>query len=523
MKYILLMALACTPLFVLTTWSVVDQSRPGGETPVPPPYDVTAAEQLVDGTINRTEADSPLAERLVTASLFDAGAGELPQPEMDELRGAADAWKDSLLARDFVVEYEPIGRLRAKQPPVIEEEVRDQRETLDEFARRKRESYIGKVSGVRRVFDMIEEDVTALDQKIKWFDWNNGIAKVLTDATRLLSSGDYEGCLMTARTVDEVQPPGDPPTPKIKEEAEANLSELARIYELARYRQEYSSLKKACAEAGLALDRPVLPGKVDRNASGKIDLFFAQFSSAPSSEDEAGHDQVKQRDKEIDLAMDLETFEKDNPRNLDTSLSRGVEIVEDIEKVMEREADITQYKNKVRGLIRAQLQSAFPAMGGEDEKGRMESLADLLGMEEAVTTQGVRYIGIFYLPKGVSQWRFWYKPENRTLDNAHGDEQFAVGTLEKGPHKPMYRQWAEAYNTPRDKLVNMGGSREEWESFSRLCEKLQEELSLYQDTHGITGEYDAPRADWSFSKQAVISSYMIQDPRWNHYERILGP
>lgn len=150
---------------------------------------------------------------------------------------------------------------------------------------------------------------------------------------------------------------------------------------------------------------------------------------------------------------------------------------------------------------------------------KIEFPQSLLGKQEAVTMRRQRKIGVFFLPPGAENYRFWTDARRRT-DNARGDEHISRNALEQPPGKPCYLAWADDYNERLLKLVSRGATCSDWQQFANDCETWQQQLVEYREQWGVGEEPDRSARAWSFREAAATARNVVR--LWPQYEQALG-
>jgi hypothetical protein len=173
----------------------------------------------------------------------------------------------------------------------------------------------------------------------------------------------------------------------------------------------------------------------------------------------------------------------------------------------------TEDKQLARDAIANWLNSRTPEKSVPDE---------LRGLQEVLLKSGVRKIGIFYLPPGGEQYRYWKDVKRGATRNPlGGDEQYSKFNLVEGPTKLQYVQWADEYNDAIRKLAS-GGTIQQWSSFADLCTALQKKLVEYRNRPGIGVETDPDRSfkDWEYNTQAEVARELLAD--WDLFQKVMG-
>ena len=210
---------------------------------------------------------------------------------------------------------------------------------------------------------------------------------------------------------------------------------------------------------------------------------------------------IRRRD---DLTLAITIADLANPPDLETLLSQAAAIFEQ-----------PGVDRATRTRVRAQAVEWLETKGFP----RLDAPSDLFGKQEAITKNGQRKIGIFFLPAGAEQWRFWTDRENRK-QRPRGDEQIARDSFERPPGAPQYVVWAQQYDDASTKLIREGGLQDDWQAFAEQCDSWQRELTAYREAWGVDDEPDRSCRKWSFLDAAATARTIVE--RWRQFEQIMA-
>lgn len=140
----------------------------------------------------------------------------------------------------------------------------------------------------------------------------------------------------------------------------------------------------------------------------------------------------------------------------------------------------------------------------------------LLGKQEAVTKAGQRKIGLFVLPPGAENYRFWTDPGRRDA-LPRGEEHISRTALEQPPGTPRYVAWAEEYNAWVAKLVGGPATRSDWQRFADNCDIWQRQFAAYREKWGES-EPDRSLGDFRFAAAGATARNVVR--RWAQYEQV---
>lgn len=483
MKYALILISACLPLLALTGWSFV-QALDSGAAPDAAALDAQLAEsrQLADETAKDAAAETPLIQALAQTDLLARQPHALPATEGDPLGAVVQAWRRSEEARILTMKYLAVA------PASVDEDApaATRRETAEIGARRlheylsaEREAAASKGLGAEGFFKLVAERTKRLQAEAARYQRQDEIVNALSRATDDLNAGRYADCLALLAS--------EPLT-------DTREGETGQKIELLRKRAEYRQAAEELASRRAA-------GKADRELEQAIENFLRRHPTPPSpAEAELRAQLIRRRD---DLVLAITIADLANPPDLETLLVQAAEIF--AQPGVDRAT-----RNRVRAQAAEWLQTkGFP---------RFEVPGDLFGKQEAVTKNGQRKIGIFFLPAGAEQWRFWADREYRKL-RPRGDEQIARDSFERPPGTPQYVVWAQRYNEASAKLIRQVGSQDDWQEFARQCEAWEQELTAYREAWGVDDEPDRACRAWSFLNAAATARTIVE--RWSQFEQVM--
>ncbi|HEV7221583.1 MAG TPA: hypothetical protein VGN42_02720 [Pirellulales bacterium] len=484
MKYALILILACLPLVALTGWSFVEALGADEQAGVAA-QDARLAEarQAAAGSAAEVAADGPLLRELAKTNLLASQPRALPSVQDDRLASAADAWRRSERARGMAMKY------LAMLPPPIDENAsaaerkqaaQDASKRLRAFLADERDAGADQTPGADAFLKLLAERTKQLQGEIAQYQRQDNVASALAEAAEDLNRGRYDDCLAVLAS---------DPLGGIREgDAGERIQALRKR---AEYRQAADELQS----------RPSA-GEADRELYQAIDAFLRRRPTPPSPAEASLKTQLIERRDALKLAIAIADLA--DPPDLETLLAQAAAIFE--QPGVERAT-----RERVRAhVLDWLLTRGFP---------RLLPPSDLLGKQEAITKNAQRKIGIFLLPTGAEQWRFWANRQNREL-RPRGDEQIARDSFEQPPATPRYVAWAQQYNDVSAKLVRQGGSQGDWRGFAQRCDAWEQELTAYRETWGVAEEPDRSCREWSFLGAAATARTLVD--RWRQFEQVLG-
>ncbi|HEV3338906.1 MAG TPA: hypothetical protein VG125_01075 [Pirellulales bacterium] len=479
MRYLLILLAACLPLAVLTVGSLwqAAAARPSSAADAGQP-DVAAIAKRADGVVEREKQTGDLCKSLPQIDLLETGGPDLPEAADDEFKAA---WNRSQEARRLVSQYAKadVVNVPADASPRVR---RRQAETslarLKAFVMDHRQKYVGQVQGADEFFALLDRRARQLEDEIGVYHRQDRMADAEAAAKSDLDQGRYEACLKRLDT--------DP----LAQATDADqLDRLQLLRKRAEYRLAWEALDQTGATAGSDL-------------FNEIQAFLRKYPDPPSS---AEHDLQAQLERRRDrLKSEISVHVLDEASDLDTLLVEALQIVSN--KQIEE-----PIKQKARHQVAEWLAHRLPKIGAP---------SSLLGKQEAVTKSGQRKIGIFLLPAGAEQFRFWTDRRNRG-ERPRGDEQIPRGALEQPPGKPQYVVWAEQYSDRVAVLVHQPAGRTDWQQFANDCETWQQQIAAYREEWGVDDEPDRSCREWSFREAAALARNLLQ--RWPQYEQVMRP
>lgn len=483
MRYALLLFLACLPLAGLTAWSFVEALGPTvpAESAKPAP-DLAASRKLARDTETAVAAEQPLLRALERTDLLAAKRRELTAAENARLKRLVDAWETSEAARALAARYAATA-----PPPLADDASLSARRThaedslarLREFVADERKASAGQLAGAEALFKLLDERGKKLQVELAGYRRQDNMLASLQQAADDLDAGRYDECLaiLASESLSGVRD-GDAG-------ARAQL-----LRKRAEYRQE-----------GEALLARQPSGEADRPLSQAVESFLQRHPNPPAPTEARLQTQLAKKADDLRLAVAIADLA--NPPDLETLLVQAAAIV-----AHEQVDDATRKRARAR-VVDWLLSKGFP---------RLEPPEDLLGKQEAVTKNDQRKIGIFFLPPGAEQWRYWANRRDRERQ-PRGDEQIPRDSFLQPPAAPMYVAWAQEYNEQTARLIKQGGDRSDWEEFARRCDEWQKELTAYREKWGVAEEPDRSCREWTFLDAAATARTVVD--RWRQFERVL--
>lgn len=482
MKYTVVLLVACLPLGFLTGWSLWEAVS---NRPQPAAADeqrhAAAAGELAAGTAEKSKKDEAVVNELARTGLFDTISPELPRPASPALAKGVERWQQSEAARRLVKKYADVGLVlpAADASPVVRRQRAEQSLTkLRAFAEQR--PNFAKVDGADDFFALLDHKAAQLENEIAQYQQQDRLGDALALAIDDLNRGRYDACLK--------QLSGAP----LAQAADADIVEQLRtLRKRAEYLKGYEEL--ASRTSG---------GPADRDLFNELEKFLRRWPDPPTRAE--ADQQAKIEERRDRLRMELTVASLGQSTNLDTLLEDAAKIVGD-----NRLGDGVKQDAR-RQVNQWMLDHAFPRLAPPD---------DLLGKQEAVTKSGQRKIGIFFLPPGAEQWRFWTDRKHRQTA-PRGDEQISLDAFEQPPATPQYVVWAQSYNDQTAKLVREGGSKTDWQQFADQCESWEKDLAAYRERWGIDDEPDRSCRDWTFRDAAATARSVLR--HWDEFIAVLG-
>ncbi|HEX5446010.1 MAG TPA: hypothetical protein VFW87_19445, partial [Pirellulales bacterium] len=413
--------------------------------------------------------------------LFDTLSPELPPPASPSLVKGVERWRQSEAARRLVKKYADLGLAlpAADSSPVVRRQRAEQGLTKLRAFTEQRTNF-AKVDGADDFFALLDHKAAQLENEIARYQQQDKVGDALALAIDDLNRGRYDACLKQL----DVAP--------LSQAADADVVEQLRtLRKRAEYLRAYEEL--ASRTTG---------GPADRDLYNDLQTFLRRWPDPPTPAE--ADQQAKTEARRDRLKMELTVASLGQATNMDSLLEAAAKIVGD-----NRLADGVKQDAR-RQVNQWLLDRAFP---------RLEPPDDLLGKQEAVTKSGQRKIGIFFLPPGAEQWRFWTDRKHRQTA-PRGDEQISRDGFEQPPSTPQYVTWAQAYDDQTAKLVREGGSKTDWQQLADQCESWEKDLAAYRERWGLDDEPDRSCRDWTFRDAAATARSVLR--HWDEFMQVLG-
>lgn len=482
MKYTAVLLAACLPLAALTGWSLWQAVADRADAPAA--GDQRSAALIGEeaaGTAVKSQKDEAVVNELARTGLFDTLSPELPPPASPALAKGVDRWRQSEAARRLVKKYADLGLVlpAADSTPVVRRQRAEQGVTkLRTFAEQR--ANFAKVDGADEFFALVDRKTTQLENEIARYQQQDRVGDALALAIDDLNRGRYDACLK--------QLGGAP----LAEAADANIVEQVRtLSKRAEYLKAYEELSSRTSG-----------GPADRDLFNDLEKFLRRWPDPPTRAETDQQANIEQRRDR--LKMELTVASLGQATNMDSLLEGAAKIVGDNRLADDVKQDARRQVNQWL------LERAFPRLAPPD---------DLLGKQEAVTKVGQRKIGIFFLPPGAEQWRFWTDRKHRQTA-PRGDEQISRDGFEQPPGTPQYVTWAQTFDDQTAKLVREGGSKTDWQQFADQCESWEKDLAAYRERWGIDDEPDRSCRDWTFRDAAATTRSVLR--HWDEFIAVLG-
>ncbi|HET6881786.1 MAG TPA: hypothetical protein VFI31_16600 [Pirellulales bacterium] len=479
MRYLLVLVVACSPLAALTGWSVwqaatsaAPATANGGQ------LDTAEIAKRASAAADDAKKEEPLVRSLSATDLLDPNAPNLGAAgaKLDE------AWSGSQQARRLLARYARVGAVTVPadgSPGQRRHEAEAALARLKGFVEAEKPNFQGRLPGADDFFATLERHERDLEKEIDRYREKDLLADALTAAKNDLQQGRYDACLTRLA--------GDP----LAKVADPDVAEqLKLLRQRAEYRRAWEELDKSGTAAA------------DEELFGKIQAFLRRYPDAPTAAEADLQTQLERRRDRLKSEISVHVL--DQATDLDTLLVEAAQIVAN----PQIEAPI---KQQARHQVTAWLETHLP---------KIEPPASLLGKQEAVTKSGQRKIGVFFLPPGVDNYRFWTDRKNRDKLR-QGEEQISAGALEQPPSTPQYVTWAQKYNQEVAGLVRAGAAQADWQQFADDCDTWQGALAAYREQWGIEDEPDRSCREWSFRDAGLIAKNVLR--HWEKYQAIVAP
>lgn len=481
MRYLTLLFITCTPLAALTGWSLWRAtSGPAVIDAAAEADNLDAAKKLANEAAARVEAISPVVSELGRSDLLAARSDILSvEPQKTPLGAVVEGWRASVDARRLVKKYADLNLAPppADAPPAARRNMAETRlAKLREFINGERSSFAEAAD----FFSLLNHRASELENEVLRFESQDRVAEARGQAIDDLNRGRYDACLkaLDSAVLAQVTDP-------------ELIEQLRTLRKRAEYRRAWSQLDAR---------RPA--GAADRDLYNALGDFLRTYADAPTPAE--ADMQAKIEARHARLETELAVASLDEVTELDTLLVQAARIVGDqhIEEPIRQKAR--------RQVVDWLERHGFPRWKPPD---------DLLGKKEAVTKSGQRKIGIFLLPPGAEQYRFWTERSHRERAR-QGDEQISRDSFDSPPAMPRYVAWSDAYNGESDKLIREGGGKTAWQQFADHCQSWQKELEAYRQQWGIEQEPDRTCRDWTFLDAAATARSVLR--HWDEFEHVLG-
>lgn len=480
MRYLPTLILACLPLAALTGWSIWRAGT--GDAPTAnkesQPDTAEIAKRASSAAVE-VKLQQPLVRELVERDLLDASETELPDSADAKLK---QAWQGSQQARRLMSKYAHVGATNVSAsaaPSVRRREAEAALARLRGFVESEKPNNVGVVAGADELFAMLERREKDLEKEIQTYREQDQINEAVAAVKGDLDQGRYDACL---KRLDSE------PLTQIADQALSDQLQLLR--KRVEYRRVWDELDQTGTSTG------------DRDLYNKMQAFLRKYPDPPSPAERDLQAQLERRRDRLKSEISVHVL--DEARDLDTLLTEAAQIVANnhIEETIKQQArhQVTQW-----------LQTHLP---------KIEEPASLLGKQEAVTKSGQRKIGIFFLPPGVDNYRFWTDRKNRDKLR-QGEEQISRSTLEQPPATPQYVTWAESFNLEVSGLLRSSASQADWQKFADDCDTWQQQLAVYREQWGVEDEPDRSCREWSFRDAGLTARNVLRN--WEAYRAIVAP
>lgn len=481
MRYLTLLLITCTPLATLTGWSLWRATSGPAEIDATADADnLDAATKLAEETAAHVETMSPVVAELARNDLLAARPDILSvEPGKTPLGAVVRGWRTSVDARRLVKKYADLNLASpsADAPPAARRRMAETRlAKLREFINGERSNFAEAAD----FFSLLNHRAGELENDVLQFESQDRVAEARARAIDDLNRGRYDACLkaLDSAVLAQVTDP-------------ELIEQLRTLRKRAEYLRAWSQLDAR---------RPA--SAADRDLFNALGEFLRTYADAPTPAETDMQAKIEARHNRLETELAVASL--DEVSELDTLLVQAARIIGD-----QHVEDAIRQKAR-RQVVEWLERQGFPRLKPPD---------DLLGKKEAVTKSGQRKIGVFFLPSGAEQYRFWTEPSHRERAR-QGDEQISRDSFDSPPAMPRYVAWADAYNGETDRLIREGGGKAQWQQLAGHCQSWQKELVAYRQQWGVEQEPDRACRDWTFLDAAATARSVLR--HWDEFEQVLG-
>lgn len=484
MKYLLIMAVTATPLAVLSARSSVSNiALPSGTSMASTDSFIESCKAKALASSSSAGSDSLILTPFRYVELVETRELEFDSVETPATRAIRAPWSKAQLARSFLHEYAAVipNPLPSPERPTRDRKsaVTERAAALKGFVVRQRPTFEPMLSGSSDIFDSLERTAAAYEMEARSIQQLLEMESALAAARESLRGGKFREC----RAMLDV-----PPLSAAMEEN--TLIELGGM----RRRIDF------CLAAQELLQKAPTTGQLT-TLHDELAAFLQSHKSPPTAEDGDMLTKLEEKRRKIELDIAIDQIRK-RP-TLDGVLAQAETIVRD-----------ESVDDGTRARVREQVVSWFRETAFASLQGKLTPPTSLLGKQEAELKNGQRRIGLFFLPEGTEQYRFWTDATTRGV-RPKGDQQLNRTGLVSEPGTPKYVTWAERYNFALSAVLQNIEDKEGWTRFADECRLLQKELEDYQKKWGQEEAWDRECAAWSFRARGEIADEVLK--QWSRF------
>jgi hypothetical protein len=488
MKALLIIALGCIPLAVLTVASFVDLAA-----------GLVAAQATADGSaspqtlLDRAAADAqaskpPLAALQKADLLAPVGLPELSDSgSAAAFKDLAAAWPKWTSARAMALE----GLAALRDPGADREQVRL---AIDRLEKIKAAQPTVSLPESAAMVALVDQRITALKGKSTQLSTQADGDKLLQTARDAFAPGKYGQCVETCNTL------------LAKFGSAFDADKLAKVRLLQRRAQFNDDAEKLADKLPDALtpqeQRALLSPMVERYANAE----------ALSAAQQAYLERLRGQLHGITDKLQAATWGQEGTAQIDHYLGN---LPQQLGARLKGAAAIAE--KYPAPAIRVRLGEEVRRWLGEFVPEKR--LEEPLQLREVRTKQGPLVRGFFKsVPNaagGVSGYQC-YPTQEQLLNPRSAVSTYSKELLAGEPEESLPRRVVNRYNQARVQAVAKAGDRAGWTQLAALCRQLEQELSAYRAQPGSSTE------PLSFTAEEQVIGQLLQEPQWSPLQKIVG-
>ena len=490
MKALVIIALGCIPLAVLTVASFVDLATslevlPAGASAEGP----LSPQTLVDrAAADAQAAKAPVAALQKADLLAPVGLPQLSDSGNEAaFKELAAAWPKWTAARAMVLE----GLDALRDPGTDRAQVRL---TIDRLEKIKAGHPTDTLPESAALVALAEQRITALKGKSDRLSTQADADKLLQGAREAFAAGKHAQCVETCNTL------------LAKFASAFDADKLAKVRLLQRRAQFNDDAEKLADKLPDALtpqeQRALLSPMIERYADAE----------SLSAGQQAYLDRLRGRLRGITDKLQTEHWEQEGAARIDRYLGN-----------LPR-----QFGDRLKGAATIAEKYPAPAIRARlaeevrrwlDEFVPEKRLEEPLQLREVRTKQGELVRGFFKsVPNaagGVSGYQC-YPTQEQLLNPRSAVSTYSKELLAGAPEESLPRRLVNRYNQARARVVAQTGDRADWTQLAVLCRQLEQELSAYRARPGSSTE------PLSFAAEERFIGQLLQEPQWGQLQKIFG-